>query len=84
MNVKCPNAGKLACNREDCGLHFKCRRGVIQGVEIPTADLIAELEKQRPDCKKCPPIPNINGDHSCDNCIWLGKSLGTDNFKGAK
>ena len=79
MNVKCPNAGKLACNGEDCGLHFKCRRGVIQGVEIPTADLIAELERRRPkDCQKS----NCTG--SCYSCIWDIHEFGKDNFKEAK
>ena len=49
--------------------------------KVSTTDLIAELERRRPDCKKCPPIENINGDHSCDYCIWRCIRGTKDNFK---
>jgi hypothetical protein len=78
MNVNCPNSGKLACNGEDCGFLGKCHRGIIQGVEIPTADLMAELEKRRP-CEKCAK----NEEYNCA-CIWakvFSLRLLTDNFK---
>jgi hypothetical protein len=79
MNVRCPNAGKLACNGEDCGLRFKCRRGVIQGVEIPTTDLIAELAKRRP-CERCRKHRPIGGCGAM-YCIWGSLS---DEFEEVK
>jgi hypothetical protein len=51
---------------------------------MPTASLLAELHRRRPDCKKCPTIPNINGDYSCQECIWRTDGLGKDNFKPSK
>ena len=47
---------------------------------IPTADLLAELEKRRPDCDKCGP----HGDNRCMFCIWQGEGLHKDNFKPSK
>jgi len=79
MNVNCPNAGKLACNGEDCGLLFKCRRGVIQGVNIPTAELIAELERRRQRHCDCFNYSADDGAKKCEACIWDKTPL-KDNF----
>ena len=51
--------------------------GDFYEVEISTSDLIAELERRRPDCNKC------NSDKLCASCVWDIKGIGTDNFKEA-
>ena len=49
-------------------------------VEIPTADLIAELNKRRPECKLCENRGSFDRD-LCINCIWYYQRKITDNFK---
>jgi len=49
--------------------------------ELPTADLIAELEKRRP-CERCAYVNSCTGD---SNCMWNDIfSFRTDNFKPSK
>ena len=53
-------------------------------IEIPTADLIAELGKRRP-CARCA----RNGGQKCGSCFWhhafmLVASRDNDNFKEAE
>ena len=53
-------------------------------VEIPTASLLAELEKRRPQCHYST-CKNM-GSEVCGGCLWntcMGEKL-TDNFKPAK
>ena len=50
---------------------------LIYDVEIPTASLIAELEKRRPNCRDC---ARVDGNHGCP-CMWSNL---TDNFKPTK
>jgi hypothetical protein len=47
-------------------------------IEIPTADLIAELEKRRP-CEDC----HEDKWHKCSACVFSGGQI-HNNFKGSK
>ena len=54
--------------------------------DIPTQNLIAELERRRP-CKRCEHWRHNST--PCMNCFWkglwnMGEALHTDNFKEAK
>ena len=65
--------------KNDCIDCWIPRDGILD-MDISTSDIIAELEKRRPNCKKCqrPPIK------FCTQCIWQynGYGIGKDNFKG--
>jgi len=55
--------------------------------EIPTADLIAELERRRP--KSCAPCVNKSHIWFCASCFWglpqpVKGMNNTDNFKESK
>lgn len=87
MKAKCP---MFLCVKQlkecahyasgDCKI-VDCEKGMIY-VEIPTADLIAELERRRPlICSKC----DNRGFMHCDECYWDTQPSGMkDNFKEAK
>lgn len=50
--------------------------------KVPTADLIAELERRRPVCDNCTQaVRYLNEPLRCDNCMWRPEKLMTDNFK---
>jgi transcriptional regulator NrdR family protein len=81
MKVKCPFCSENGFNivpdrhgepeQEPCP---NCNTEGYMDVEIPTADLIAELEKRRP-CDKC------NSEEPCLRCVWYSRH---DNFKPSK
>ena len=85
MKVKCPmflTDGDGGCRRITCGK--SCDVHGFIAVEIPTSDLIAELEKRRHElCPKC-----ANGKSVlCVECVWAGVYRAyrkDDNFKEAK
>ena len=83
MKVKCPlivSNGDGGCRRHGCG--YRCDRHFMLEVEIPTADLLAELEKRRP-CERCDRA-------GCITCLWAAIGIinnspkSTDNFKPSK
>ena len=83
MKIKCPmflNDGDGRCRRICKSI---CEMWEVD-VEIPTSDLIAELEKRRHElCPKC-----ANGKSVlCVECVWAGVYRAyrkDDNFKEAK
>lgn len=80
MKVECPNC-KGRGILEYGGSSIECVNCGASGefnVEIPTADLIAELERRRP-CKRC----EFKLDEYCE-CCWDGLNSKQDNFKEAK
>lgn len=89
MKAQCEMCGGkgfivVPCN-DDTAEQRPCEKCQMDGwVDVPTADLIAELERRRP-CKKCKHLVSI--DKQCQGCMWLfADEMGnkTDNFKEAK
>lgn len=80
MMVKCPKFINLVKSCGPCdGYDQDCYADVI----IPTADLIAELDKRRP-CGKCEHDTDKGRD--CLLCFWntsVSLSVRHDNFKEA-
>jgi len=81
MKVKCPvcNGESESMCREPCP---HCGYTGTTNVEISTADLIAELEKRRPDCNKCVHKSVLLHRNGRCNCVWFNQI--NDNFKEAK
>lgn len=73
MKIKCP--ADVYCS--DCSNFYECEKGNIE-VEIPTADLIAELGKRRP-CDNCFNAKKSEYATLCLGCLYSG--VFTDNFK---
>ena len=83
MKVECPVCGGrgfivVPCHDDTCEQR-PCDTCKSDGwIEPSTSDLIAELERRRPDCNKCDNL------HSClDGCIWHINPIPVDNFKEA-
>lgn len=91
MKVKCdkfilPN-GRRDCFHRLNGtcIDVACHMGEMLNVDIPTADLIAELEKRRP-CVRCQSETDLK---ICSLCFWmkifvLAHGTENNNFKEAK
>ena len=63
--------GRIITNTNYNGMEFD--------FEVSTADLIAELERRRPDCANCNRA--YTEDFSpCDECVWRTDDIGLDNF----
>lgn len=82
---------KVKCNRfrnngdGDCLRWARCKAdcegyGFIEA-DIPSGDLMAELERQRP-CDKCLELQKVNC-VNCSGCCWLfvNQLKGVDKFK---
>lgn len=81
MKVKCPmflTDGDGGCRRITCGK--SCDMHGFIAVEIPTSDLIAELEKRRP-CERC--AYQQGHPVTCESCVW-SSIIESNNFKEAK
>jgi hypothetical protein len=88
MLIKCPKFEPQIGTKTSCKWVKECAE-VCEGntpyifVSIPTADLIAELEKRRPNCMTCKDRTSHNPDR-CVNCLWGYGHKIEDNFKPSK
>jgi len=78
VSGKSDNNGYMPC---DCanGKAIKASIRNRPAYEIPTDDIIAELERRRPtDCMKC----KKRGPNNCEECYWdVAPSGNKDNFR---
>ncbi len=80
MKVKCPLISSEGCTMDArfCDGSEDC----FVNVEIPTSELIAEIERRSP-CKKC--VSWLTNSTPCMTCLWKSlRIFGKDNFKEAK
>ena len=86
MLIKCPKFEPHIGTKTSCKWVKECAEVCEDNtpyifVSIPTADLIAELEKRRP-CERC-----VSGPYGecCAPCLWNDLDFsGKDNFKPSK